>query len=390
MTGSVVLALVFWAGLAGALYAYAGFPLIVRLLAARRKAAPDGGAAGAAPVPVTVIIPAYNEERHLDARIRNVLAADYPRALLDVIVVSDASTDGTNRIARAFEAEGVRLIVQERRRGKTAGLNRAMETARGDVVVFTDANASYPAGAIRTLAERLSDPKIGLVTGYTRYASDGSGEVAEVTNLYTRLERLIKVAESRWGCCVGADGAIFAMRRSLYRPLRDDDINDFVLPLHVIERGYHCVFAEEAFCSEAPGAGLDSEFRRQSRITNRTLRALWRNRRLLNPLRFPAFSFFLFSHKVMRFLVPLFLVSAAAALLVLARTDSVYLVLASAAAGALALGAISTLVPGAPVPRPVGVLVPFLAMNLAVLNGWSKFLLGAGDATWQHHRAGGH
>ena len=188
---------------------------------------------------------------------------------------------------------------------------------------------------------------------------------------------------------MGADGAIFAMRRTLYRTLRDDDINDFVLPLGVIERGFQCVFAEDAVCSESPGQDLESEFRRQSRITNRTLRALWRNRQLLNPLRYPVFSFFLFSHKVMRFLVPLFLASAAVSLVALAPTQTAYLVAGVGMMLAVTLALVSKLFPGAPSPGPLGFLLAFLTINMAMLNGWSKFLLGASDVTWQHHRAGG-
>jgi cellulose synthase/poly-beta-1,6-N-acetylglucosamine synthase-like glycosyltransferase len=310
--------------------------------------------------------------------------------LLDVIVVSDASTDGTNDVARRFAAEGVRLIVQETRRGKTAGLNRAVAIARGEIVVFTDANAEYPAGTLKSLARYFADPRVGLVSGYTRYALTSDGKVAEVTNLYTSLERAIKRGESVWGCCVGADGAIFAMRRSLYRTLRDDDINDFVLPLNVIHQGFACLFAEDAFCSEHPGKSLESEFRRQSRITNRTLRALSRNARLFNPFQFPLFSFLLFSHKVARFLVPVCLLVSAAALLALAPTSPYYA--ATAAAAVLAAGLVLLAKKGPfaayrPAARVAYLLSAFLTINLAVLDGWWKFFSGHGDVTWQHDRS---
>jgi len=385
-----LMAVLFWASVAATLYAYFGFPLLVRLLTSRKSSAeePNGGAESRL-VPVTVIVPAYNEERHLAAKLENVLASDYPGQLLDVLVVSDASTDRTNAIAAGFASRGVRLIVQERRQGKTAGLNRAMALAKGEAVVFTDANASYPPDTIRRLVRYLDDPRVGLVTGYTRYTTS-DGDVSEVTNLYTRLERQIKAAESQWGCCVGADGAIFAMRRSLYHTLRDDDINDFVLPLGVIERGYHCVFAEDAFCSESPGEDLESEFRRQSRITNRTLRALWRNRTLMNPVRFPLFAFLLFSHKVMRLSVPLFLVVAACALAVLASTHVVYGAIAAVAAGFIGLALVLNLLPHDSTPGLMGFLLAFLTINVAMLNGWAKFMFGNSDTTWQHHRVGGH
>jgi cellulose synthase/poly-beta-1,6-N-acetylglucosamine synthase-like glycosyltransferase len=389
MTGPFFTAL-FWIGVLEAGYAYVGFPMLAAFLARRSDRSGDTLDRPAAAA-VTVVIPAYNEERSIETKIRNVLAADYPPALLDVIVVSDASTDGTDAIARAFASHGVRLIVQPVRQGKTAGLNRALAIASGSIVVFTDANATYDRGTIAKLAGYFADSRIGLVSGYTRYTQNGD-DVGEATNRYTSLERRIKIAESRWGCCVGADGAIFAMRRSLYRTLREDDINDFVLPLSVIDQGYRCVLAADAACSENPGQNLDSEFQRQSRITNRTLRALWRNRRLLNPLRFPVFSFFLFSHKVARFLVPIFLTLSAIALAVLALTDRFWMALALCATAILLLALFSeALAPASGQDSVAGKLLRFLnvflTINAAVLAGWWKFLSGNAEVTWGHDRS---
>jgi cellulose synthase/poly-beta-1,6-N-acetylglucosamine synthase-like glycosyltransferase len=387
-----ILAVLFWLGVFWTIYAYVGFPVLVTVLArvARRGAkqpVPTGQ-----PVPVTIVIPAYNEERSIEMKIRNACDADYPRELLDVLVVSDASTDRTNEIVRGFASSGVRLIEQERRRGKTAGLNRAVETAKGDVIVFTDANAAYAADTIANLVRHFADPRVGLVSGYTRYTRTETGVVAEATNAYTSLERAIKVAETRWGGCVGADGAIFAMRRSLYRPLRDDDINDFVLPLDVIEQGYKCLFDEDSFCSENPGKNLESEFRRQSRITNRSLRAIWRRTHLLNPVRFPAFSFFLFSHKVVRFLAPVFLFLSAISLAILSTREPMYSAVAAVAVLVLAVVFVAQkwprLVPSTLLDsRPVRILNVFALMNLAMLHGWWKFLSGNPEITWQHDRA---
>jgi cellulose synthase/poly-beta-1,6-N-acetylglucosamine synthase-like glycosyltransferase len=394
MNNEAVLLAALLIGIGGTLYAYIGFPLLATIMASttrRRVMRADRDE----PLPrVTVVIPAYNEERNLEARIRNVLDAYYPCHRLEVLVVSDASTDATNDIARSFADEGVHLIVQPRRSGKSAGLNRAIARARGDIVVFTDANAAYSPGVIPTLVGYFSRHEVGLVTGYTRYVAAGSIDVAEATNAYTSLERTIKTAESRWGCCVGADGAVFAMRRSLFRPLRHDDINDLVLPLGVIGQGYECIFAEDAFCTEHPGTSVDSEFRRQARITNRTLRALWRHAHLLNPLRFGVFSFFLFSHKVVRFLVPGFLLVAAASLVALARMDTTYLVAAIALSVAAIVGIVASRIPAAEkAPSLPGRLLRFLGMfltiNAAVLEGWWNFLLGRRDIVWQHDRIKG-
>lgn len=382
-------AAVFWIGIAATLYAYVVFPGLLWMIARRRCVRGAAEGSRTSQPPVTVIIPAFNEEEHLATRILNVLAADYPRELLDVVVVSDASTDRTNEIAAGFADQGVRLVVQERRRGKTAGLNRVMAVARGDVVVFTDANTSFPAEAIGTLVSYFADATVGLVSGFTKYMVTTSGELAEASNAYTSLERAIKRAESCWGMCVGADGAIFAMRRSLYRTLRDDDINDFVLPLSVIDQGYKCLLADDAYCAESTGKSVQSEFRRQSRIVNRSLRAIWRNLHLLNPLRFPLFSFFLFSHKVARLLVPLFLAISLVALAILGLGGGVYRWLAAATAGlvlAAAWSRMSSASESLPFGRVLRLADILMVTNLAVLHGWWRFLTGHSEVTWQHDR----
>src|SRR4030095_12067271 len=217
------------------------------------------------PRKVTVVISAYNEERSLEAKIRNVLATDHPRERLQVLVVSDGSTDRTDDIARSYESRGVRLLAQPTRRGKSLGLNDAVGRARGDIIVFTDANATFTPETIPTLLRYFADAKVGLVTGYTQYESRGTGEVARATHLYTSLERAIKGPESRGGCCVGADGAVFAMRRRLFHPLRHDDINDFVIPLTVIAQGSECVFASGAWCAEPTTDSVAGALRRPAR-----------------------------------------------------------------------------------------------------------------------------
>jgi cellulose synthase/poly-beta-1,6-N-acetylglucosamine synthase-like glycosyltransferase len=378
-------------GVVAALYAYVGFPAIAALLGVaspRHRAVVDrrGDARK-----VTVIISAYNEERSLEAKIRNVLATEYPRERLQVLVVSDASTDRTNEIARSFEDEGVRLIVQPTRRGKSLGLNDAVERARGEVVVFTDANASFTPQTIPTLLRYFADPSVGLVTGYTQYETGGSGEVARATNLYTSLERAIKVAESRWCCCVGADGAVFAMRRRLFRPLRHDDINDFVIPLDVIAQGSECVFAAGAWCAEPASDSVASEFRRQARITNRTLRALWRHVGLLNPFRYGLFSFFLFSHKIVRFLVPVLMTCSALALGVWVgiRWPSLAVAAIVAAALVMLVQTVATTVNASLgiAARPIRMVNIAVTMHAAALQGWWHFLCGRRDVVWQHDRS---
>jgi len=376
-------------GIATALYAYLGFPMIAALLGAvcpRARALVDRRRSRR---PVTVIISAFNEEATIAQKIRNVLESDYPREHLDVLVVSDASTDRTNDIVRSLESESVRLLAQPERHGKSIGLNHAIADARGDLVVFTDANATFAPETIPKLVRHFVDPAVGLATGYTRYVTRGSRDVARVTNVYTSLERMIKTAESRWGCCVGADGAVFAIRRRLFRPLRDDDINDFVIPLDVIAQGAECVFAVDASCSEPTGNSVTSEFRRQARITNRTLRALWRHVSLLNVFRYGLFSFFLFSHKIVRFLVPVLLTASLIALAVLAALAAPWVVVIAGLAGGIAWAAwkrTPALASSSIIGRPMKMFSIAITMHAAALQGWWHFLTGHRDVVWQHDR----
>ena len=196
---------------------------------------------------------------------------EYPRQLLEIVVISDGSTDRTNEIVQSYADRGVQLRVFEGRIGKTACLNRVVPEANGDVIVFSDANALYEKDAVRDLAANFSDPTIGFVTGSTRYAvMPGAGEAATV-GLYAALEQFTKKAESRIGSCVGADGAIFAIRKHLYPPLGEADINDLVIPLTIVRRGYRGVLEPAAFCIEPTAGDARGEFRRQVRITSRSL-----------------------------------------------------------------------------------------------------------------------
>jgi cellulose synthase/poly-beta-1,6-N-acetylglucosamine synthase-like glycosyltransferase len=253
---------------------------------------------------VSLVISVYNEEKVIKEKIQNALSLDYPEGLLEIIVVSDGSTDRTNETVCSVQDPKLSLVAFEERSGKTACLNRVVPEAKGEIVFFTDANAIFPSDVLFRMTRNFSDANVGLVTGWTKYVKEG-GEV-HVTGLYSRIEKVTKHWESLMSSCVGADGAVFAIRKFLYRSLGDQDINDFITPLHIISQGKRAVLDPELFCFENSGNGGEKEFQRQARITNRTLLAIRRNPRFLNPFSYGLFSFFLLSHKILRFLVPFF------------------------------------------------------------------------------------
>jgi cellulose synthase/poly-beta-1,6-N-acetylglucosamine synthase-like glycosyltransferase len=296
----------FWAIAALIIYVYAGYPLLLALIRACGGHRPVQ-AADYRP-PVTLIVSAYNEAGVIGEKIANSLALDYPADRLEVMVVSDCSSDRTDAIVQGIDDPRVKLLRMTERGGKTLGLNAAVRAARGEVLVFSDANAMYRRDAVTALTRNLADPQVGAVVGESTY-SELEGAADEKESLYWRYEVVIKRLESELGSAVGGDGAIYAIRKSLYRPMRADALSDFVNPLQIVQSGHRCVYEPRAVCVEKAAGDFEKEFRRKVRIVNRAWRAMWSMKSLLNPLRYGFFSFELVSHKVLRWLVPLFLVA---------------------------------------------------------------------------------
>jgi cellulose synthase/poly-beta-1,6-N-acetylglucosamine synthase-like glycosyltransferase len=363
------------------IYPYALYPILLALAAcARSRELPNGSARPS----ITIIISAYNEERFIAAKLENTLSLEYPAEKREVIVVSDCSSDRTDEIVKGYGEKGISLLTLPVRRGKTAGLNEAVRAARGEIVVFSDADSIYEQDALIKIACTFSgDSRVGLVTGSTRYLSAGDGAMTETGGVYSRLEYFIKRRETLLGSCVGADGAIFAVRKALYLPLRDDDINDLAISLMVVRQGFRSVLRDDLYCREKSSPDALNEFRRQTRITNRTLVALFRNADLMNPLRHPVFGFQLFSHKLMRFLAPWCMIALFACNTLLLREGAFY----AAAWTGQALAYLFVLVrylkerAGGGVDI-LGLPYHFIMVNISMLAGWIQFLSGRKTITW--------
>lgn len=371
--------LLFFIALLLTLYPYAIYPLLV--IAWSKQSGRTWGKEHITP-PVSVIISVYNEEEVIREKIENALSLDYPTDLFEVIVVSDGSTDRTNQIVTSIIDHRLVLRTYPERNGKTACLNQVVPDAKGDILIFTDANSMFPSDAILKLARNFFDDRIGLVTGWTKYRKAGGEE--ETTGLYARLEKVTKYGESLISSCVGADGAVFAMRKELYRPLKDYDINDFVIPLNVIGQGKRVVLDPEVYCVEKPSEGEVKEFRRQVRITNRTIGAIWRNVGFLNPVAHGTFSFFLFSHKIIRFLVPFFFLGTFCSGLFLSGESTIYAGFAIVQAFFIVIGifGIYEYLHGRFVQ-----LCSFILLTIyAQLVGWMRWATGKSDVIWKPER----
>jgi cellulose synthase/poly-beta-1,6-N-acetylglucosamine synthase-like glycosyltransferase len=201
----------------------------------------------------------------------------------------------------------VTYLRQEPRRGKTAALNQLVTRAGGEIIVFADANSIYQPDAIRHLVENFADPKVGYVSGRMLYVNPDGSLVGDGCSAYMRYENWLRAKETRVGSVVGVDGGVDSVRKSLYRPMRDDQLPDFVLPLSVVEQGYRTVYEPRAVLTEETLTTQDAEYRMRVRVALRAFWALWDKRVLLDPVRFPLFSWQLWSHKALRYLsfVPL-------------------------------------------------------------------------------------
>jgi cellulose synthase/poly-beta-1,6-N-acetylglucosamine synthase-like glycosyltransferase len=337
---------------------------------------------------VTIIISAFNEEDVIAKKIENTLSLHYPKDKLEILIVSDHSTDSTDEIVKRYASSGVLLLTQPVRSGKTAGLNEAVKLARGEILVFSDADSMYETDALEIMANCLSsDAEVGLVTGSTNYLSEGDGKMVVTTSIYTRLERFIKKHESKISSCVGADGAIFGMRKALYQPLQHDDINDLVLPLKVIKQGYRVVLHDQLLCIEAPAADEGGEFKRQARITNRTLRAIFRNASLMNVFKYPLFGFELISHKLLKLCVPFFMLFLLPLNVILLGKRPVYTVTFAVQIASYGLCLIRLWLDRSGKRHLIfSFLYHFIMVNASILVGWSKFLVGQKSIMWNPQR----
>ena len=378
----LIMTAIFWGSLAALFYVLIGYPLVLRTIVWVRGARPIRR--GPALPPVTLIISAYNEAASIAEKLRNSLALDYPRDLLEIIVVSDASDDGTDEVVREFAADGVTLRRQAVRRVKTAGLNATVPQARGEVVVFSDANAMYQPDALRMLVRNFGDPSVGCVTGEARYTT-GTATTAETgERAYWDYEIAIKRLETAVGSMVGGDGAIYAIRKPLWRELPIDAINDFLNPLQIVAAGWRAVYEPEAICYEETAGTTRREYVRRVRIVSRSWRAVFQEPAVLNPFRMGLFTLSVVSHKLLRWISGVFLFGAVVAPLGMADP-------LAAEQSWLFAGAILAVVAAAlafPAVRRVGGYgVYFLVISLASLVGIAKGTLGRVSGTWNTPRA---
>jgi cellulose synthase/poly-beta-1,6-N-acetylglucosamine synthase-like glycosyltransferase len=362
------------------MYVYVGYPLIALVVS---RLFPRPIKLGEYQPPLSILIAAYNESQSIAATLANKLALEYPADKLEIIVISDGSTDGTDEIVRSFGHRQVRLLRQEPRAGKTSALNLAIGMATGEIVVFSDANSLYATDALRHMVANFNDPDVGYVTGNMVYTNPDGTINAEGCSAYMKYENFLRSVESRIGSVVGVDGGIDAVRKKLYRPMKADQLPDFVLPLNVVDQGYRVVYEVKALLHESALSGAADEYRMRVRVALRAYWALWDMRHLLWKPGSLLFAWQLWSHKVLRYLCFVFLLSALITNIMLFPVGTVFKPLLFLQivgyCGALASPIAERI--GHP-SRFLGLCRYFVLLNLASAHAFCKFIMGKKQVLW--------
>ncbi len=363
----------FWVAVAGVVYPYAGYPLALSLLG-RLTRRPPAGAPAELPR-LSMIVPVHNEAARIVQKRENTLALDYPADRLEVIFVSDGSTDATVDLLRSGADARTTLVELVDRGGKARALNAGLARASGDIVVFTDASIILEPASLRALVQPFSDSGVGCVSGEDRIA-DGGGE-----GLYGRYELMLRRLESDVHSIVGASGSFYAQRRALCGEFPEGLAPDFLSVLRTVEQGFRAVSEPAAVGFMSSVKDPRQEFERKVRTLLRGMTALFAHKGLLNPVRHGRFAFALWSHKILRWTVPFFLVLALVA--PLALLDRPFYAVAAAVQVLFYLCALGALAEWAHLHHtlPGRIALYFSSVNAAILAAWVQYLVGRPEGT---------
>lgn len=369
----------FWTALILAIYVYAGYPVAAWMLAKlrprivlRRDQQPS----------VTLIIIARNGENRIDDKLSNCLTLDYPHDQLDVVLVSDGSTDGTAARARAFESPRIDIVECGAHRGKAACLNEAVAHAAGDILVFTDVRQRLDSKAIRNLVMNFADEKVGAVSGELVLDTENASGFAHGTDLYWRYEKWLRSNEARFASSVGVTGAIYALRRECYRPIPADTVlDDVLIPMNVVTSGLRVVFDRTAIAHDVPSASQSRERRRKIRTIAGNYQLVLLRPDFLVPWRNPVWLQFV-SHKLLRLAAPFCLVAALVSSAVLAPASPLYQWLLIVQLALYIVALFGILLPAAQRLRLVRLPSTFLLLNWFAVLGLLSFARHGRSQPW--------
>jgi cellulose synthase/poly-beta-1,6-N-acetylglucosamine synthase-like glycosyltransferase len=321
--------IVFWMTLLLCLSTYALYPISIFFLAKyrpfivkRKEIYPF----------VSIIIAAFNEEKHIENKLINTLELNYPKDRMEIIVGSDGSTDRTANLVTGYTdryaAPPVKLLHFPTNRGKTTVQNECVNIAKGEVLLFMDAASFLNRDAIKNIVRNFADPEVAGVAGRLQYVNTGTNLTTESQGIYWRYEVKIREMESRLGSLIGVDGPLYALRRENYIPLRPTIISDFISPLLVLATGKKVILDPDAVVNEDPTLKAGQELKTRRRITVRALTALAVHKDLLNVFKYPALAAQIIFHKLLRWFVgPLVIMNVLASVFLSTHTFFSYVLL---------------------------------------------------------------
>jgi biofilm PGA synthesis N-glycosyltransferase PgaC len=378
----IFLQIVLWSAIAAVLHTYIGYPVGIYMRSRHEKEVEDATASNVELPSVTVLIPAHNEERWIARKIENAIALEYPRERRHILIACDGCTDRTVAIAESYAQDGVEVQQYRQRRGKTALLNRVIPTVATEIVVVTDATAQLSPEALQLLGNHFKDPHVGCVTG-PRVCVPTESAASEGEGLYWRYEAWVKRSESRLGTCLGANGQVMAVRKSLFPHLPDIN-DDFYVGMKVLVFDRAKVLFEPGAKAFIPSAAtLRQELERKIRTNVCFLRDMHYLKQGLNPRRSPIW-WRLLSHHVMRRIVPFAMIVALTGALLLWHEGGLYRLLSVAQVAFYSSAIVGFLLERRHARLRIFYFpFYFCFANLAVLLAWTRWLRGTQQYAWQ-------
>lgn len=363
-------------------YTYLGYPLLMMLLLKLKKERPINKKE-ITPY-ISIVIPAYNEEKSIGAKLNEVLNLNYPREKMEVIVVSDASSDRTDEIISGFLSQGVKLVRMEQRSGKIAAYRKALPLLKGEIIVFSDATSILSTNSLIHLISNFNDETVGCAGGVLTYVNLKQASVGKGEKKYWSYEKRIREYESKLCSLPSVSGTFYAVRKELYPlDIKDDLADDLIVPFYVRKKRMRIVIDESAICKDFTTLTIKEEMGKRIRITVQNIRGLLDKPDVLNPFQYGLYSILVISHKLFRLLVPIFLLTLFAASLFLSLRSLVFLFVLTSQILFYAGGYIGYRI-NKKIKFTLGnVLFYFCLSNLAILIGIGKFFKGEKIVTWE-------
>jgi cellulose synthase/poly-beta-1,6-N-acetylglucosamine synthase-like glycosyltransferase len=370
----MALEIVFWVSVGLIVYAHLGYLLLLRALVALIGERGPGPVPGGEPPRVSLVIPAHDEELVIERKLANARALDYPGELLEVIVASDGSSDRTAELARS---QGADEVLELPRGGKVAALNEAVQGASGEILAFSDANSYWRPDALRSLADRFADPRVGYACGQVRFEG---GEGGNQEGLYWRYEMAVRSLESRLAGITAGNGGIYAVRREAYIELDPSRGQDIGFPFELTKRGWRAVYEPAAVAEEKMAPTIEGEFKRKRRM----MWGLWDvmlKWGMLDPRGYgPAYALEIYSHRLLRYLTPWLHLIALAVNIPLLSHSWVYVVTMALQLALLAGAALGRFIP----LMPLRIAYYYVTMTASIAVGlWDRLRAGAVPIGWE-------